>query len=242
MTHPPAVSVNNARMQIDCRCRIQEKKTKEVQEFYLGANCKGERVGVKQNVWTKPYCDFVPTFSQERFLLLKTFDTANRHQELFPPSLGVENEKHTGRVSEAFENVRIHVIENEGEVIDTTDKAVESVLANHPLIGLTEIDNERYVATLEYPIKTINASEVDRVFQTDTGPILFPDLSREPEDLIGGLELAFSSFSNSIGHGWVEFLVRAKTSVAEGVNVHHYCKPVRVKAKNTLIRAGNHSG
>ena len=242
MTHPPVVSVNNARVQIDCRCRIQEKKTKEVHEFYLGANCKGERVGVKQNVWTEPYCDFVPTFSKEQFLLVKTFDTANQHQMLFPPSLGLENERHIGRVSEAFENVCIHVIEDEGDAIDTIDNAVKSVLANHPLVGLTEIDNERYVVALEYPIKTINASEVDKVFQTDTGPVLFPDLSRQPEDLIGGLELAFSSFSNSIGHGWVEFIVRAKTNVAEGVSVNHYCKPIRVKAKNTLIRAGNNSG
>jgi hypothetical protein len=242
MTHAPVVPVNNARIQIDCRCRIQEKITKDVQEYYLGASCKGERVGVKQNVWTEPYCDFVPTFSQERFLLLKTFDTTNRRQHLFPPSLGVENEKHSGKVSEAFEHVRIHVIEIEGELIDTTDKAVESVLVNYPLVGLTEIDNERYIATLEYPIKTISASEVDKVFQTDTGPVLFPDLSRPPEDLIGGFELAFSSFNNSIVHDWVEFLVRAKTSVAEGVSVHHYCKPVRVKARNTLMRTGNHSG
>jgi hypothetical protein len=237
MTHAPVSPVNNARIQIDCRCRIQEKTMGEMHEYYLGANCKGERVGVNENVWTEPYCDFVPTFSQERFLLLKTFDTANRCMQLFPPQLGAEKEKNVGKVSEAFENVRIHVVEDDGDVIDTTEKAIESVLANHPLVGLTQIEGERYVAILEYPIKTISVSEVDKLYQTDTGPVLFPDLSRQPEDLIEGFELAFSSFSNSFGHDWVEFLLRAKTQVAQGVTVFHYCKPVRVKARNTLIQA-----
>src|SRR6266568_1784724 len=73
-----------------------------------------------------------------------------------------------------------------------------------------------------YPVKTINANERDGVYQTDTGPVLLPDLSRDPEDLIAGLELAFSAFNNP---RWTEFIVRAKTPVADGVEVYHYCKP-----------------
>jgi hypothetical protein len=237
MTHKPLVAVNNARILIDCRCRIKDKQQGEVQEFYLGANCKGERVGVKEDVWTKPYCDFVPTFSQNNFILLKTFDTADRQDTLYPPSLGFTNERHVGSVSEAFESVRINLRECEGKVLTTTEETIHSVLGDQPLVGLTEIDDQRYSVILEYPIKTINASEVDQIYQTDTGPVLFPDLSLAPEDLVGGFQLAFSSFSDD---KWVEFILRAKTPVAKEVSVYHYCKPLRLRARNTLIHANGH--
>ena len=39
---------------------------------------------------------------------------------------------------------------------------------------------------VEYPVKTMNANERDMVYQTDTGPVLLPDLSAETEKLFDG--------------------------------------------------------
>jgi hypothetical protein len=236
MSHAPIFRVNNARIAIECCCQITEKQTGRTFEFFLGANCKCERVGVKQDVWTRPYCDFVPAFSRDRFLILKTFDTADRQIMTYPPSLGLQRERYIGEISKAFESVRIDIHGCEGTALQTTEETVTCVLTNHPMVGLTQLDEERYFVELEYPIRTINASETDCLYQTDTGPVLYPDLSMPAEQLIEGLQLAFAAFN---GGDWIEFIVRAKTPVADGVSVYHFCEPRRHDAKNTLIQVRN---
>ncbi len=100
-----------------------------------------------------------------------------------------------------------------------------AVLANDLLVGVHRIETARYTAAIEYPVKTINANERDIVFQTDTGPILFPDLDRDPGELLSGLELAFTA-ANQLD--WAEFIVRTRTPVADGVDVFHYDRTVRL--------------
>ena len=58
----------------------------------------------------------------------------------------------------------------------------------------------------------MNANERDMVYQTDTGPVLFPDLSAEPENLLTTLELAYSAFNCP---DWVEFIVRVPTAISD---------------------------
>jgi len=121
----------------------------------------------------------------------------------------------------------------EGEILGTAEQIIEAVLANQRLVATTEIENDRYTALLMYPVKTVNANEREKVYQTDTGPVLFPDLSRDSANLMDGLELAFAAFN--CPH-WTEFLVRVKTRVTDDVSVYHYSQPVRVDAKNQVIR------
>ena len=233
VSHKPPFTLNNARIQIDCRCQIREKSTGAMQEFVLGANCKTERVGVERDIWTVPNADFVPIVSRDRFMNLKAWDRADKGVMLYPPTLGVQPERQVGKVADAFDNLRIDLCEREGIELKTPDQVVETILANHPVVARTEIENERYLATIEYPVKTMNANERDKIYQTDTGPILLPDLSKQPEDLIAGLELAFSAFNRPT---WTEFIVRVKTPVAEGISVYHYSKSLRLDTKNRLFR------
>ena len=79
----------------------------------------------------------------------------------------------------------------------------------------------------------MNASERDFVYQTDTGPVIMPDFSRDPDDLIVGLELAFIAFNSP---DWAEFVVRVPTSVGEGIEVNHYSKFVRYDTQNQVVR------
>ena len=72
------------------------------------------------------------------------------------------------------------------------------------------------------------------VYQTDTGPILFPDLSVAPEKLLTTMELAFSAFNCP---DWAEFIVRVPTKVSDDISVDHYSRPVRLGAVNRLMRA-----
>ena len=233
VSHEPPSSLNNARIPLDCRCEIREKATGQSQEFVLGVNCKTERVGVERDIWTEPNADFVPIMSRDQFMTLKAFDCAGKQVPFYPPSRGMQPERQVGSVAEAFDSVRIDVAWCEGEVLESAGQIVAAVLDNEVLVARTEIENERYVALIEYPVKSMNASERDDIYQPDTGPVLLPDLSREPADLIAGFDLAFVAFNCP---DWAEFLVRVPTAVNDEISVHHYSHSIRLDTRNRIVR------
>ena len=233
VSHKPPFSLNNARIQVECRCRIEEKANSKTQEFVLGASCKTERVGVERDVWTEPNADFAPIFSDEHFMSLKTFSRADVEVDLYPPGSGKQSIRQTGLIADTFDSVRIDLVQSEGELLTSPEAIVEATLANHRLVARSTIATDRYSAVIEYPVKTMNANERDWVYQTDTGPILFPDLSVEPESLLEHLELAFAAFNCP---DWIELIVRVPTQVAEDVSVFHYDRSVRLDAKNEVVR------
>jgi len=87
VSHPPPLSINNVRINHECFATLLDKKTDRSESFYLGANCKTERVGVEKNIWTKPNADFVPIFSASHYLILKTFEHTQVEVPLHPPTL-----------------------------------------------------------------------------------------------------------------------------------------------------------
>ena len=190
-SNKPPFTLNNARIPLDSRCLITDERDSREHEFFQGVSCKTERVGVDRDIWTQPNADFVPVMSRERFLIIKTFDRAGKQVMLHPPSLGRQPERQTGLVEEAYDDLRIDLRPCAAEPLGEAARVVEAVLANTRLVAKTTIRSGPYTAVLEYPVKTINANERDDVYQTDTGPILFPDLVREPDELLSGFELAF---------------------------------------------------
>jgi hypothetical protein len=235
VSHEPPFSLNNARIQIECRCTVTEKASSDSQRFVLGASCKTERVGVQRDIWTEPNSDFVPIFSDDGFLNLKTYSQAGLDVELYPPGSGRQTDRQTGLLEDVFEATRVDIVETDGVVLESGEAIVEATLANVPLNARTMIESDRYVATLEYPVKTMNANERDIVYQTDTGPMLFPDLTAEPAEMLSRLELAFAAFNCP---EWIEFLVRTPTPVSEEIRVQHFSKPVRFESKNEVIQLG----
>ena len=234
-SHEPPSSLNSARILLECVCEIVDNETGTAQTFVLGASCKTERVGVDRDIWIHPNADFVPILSQDRYLIVKTYEVANMGVPFFPPSRGMQPERQTGYVADAYDNLSLDVRRVEGEVLDSAAQVVGATLdpSGPPLVGRTVIQEGRYTAVLEFPVKTMNASERDFIYQTDTGPILMPDFSREPDDLIAGLEMAYVAFNCP---DWAEFVVRVPTSVGEGIEVYHYSKFVRLDTQNQVIR------
>ena len=232
-SHEPPSTLNNARIQVECRCEITEKATGESHEFALGASCKTERVGVPEGIWTDPCGDFVPIFGRDRFMVLKAYDRADKGVMFYPPERGPQPERQVGVIAEAFDRGGYELAFQEGEVLATAGDIVQATLDYELLVARIWLETDRYTAVIDHPVKTMNASERDDIYQTDTGPVLLPDLSREPDDLIGGLELAFAAFNSP---DWVELIVRVPTPLADGVSVHHYSRPVRMDSKNEIIR------
>ena len=114
-SHAPPSSLNNARILLDCVCEIIDKETGAAQTFVAGASCKTERVGVERDIWLHPNADFVPIFSHDRFLIVKTYDIADKGVPFYPPSRGMQPERQVGRVADAFESVRLDIRRVEGK-------------------------------------------------------------------------------------------------------------------------------
>ena len=235
VTHKPPFSLNNARIPIECRCVVTEKATGETQAFVLGASCKTERVGVEGDIWLEPNADFCPIFSDDRYLSLKTYSQVGTTMELFPPGSGSQSDRQSGLIDDTYDSVKIDLAECEGELLDSAREIVEAVLANQNLVARTELENDRYLALIEHPVKTINANERDWIYQTDTGPVLFPDLSVEPDSIMTSLELAYSAFNCP---DWIEFIVRRVTPTTSDINVYHYSDAVRCDSRNQMLRIG----
>jgi hypothetical protein len=229
----PRFTLNNARIPIDCRCEIVERATGDTREFVLGGNCKTERVGAEKDIWSFPNADFVPVFSKDHFMMIKTFDQVGKSVQLYPPSLGNQPERQVGRVEDSFAGIRIDLTRQEGELLDKPEQVVKAVLANRSLVARSEYEDERYSVILDYPIKTINANERDNFFQTDTGPIMLPDLTRDLDDLIAGFELAFSAFN---APDWTEFIIRTPTPITDDISVYHYSSPLRLDTRNQVFQ------
>ena len=233
VTHKPPFSLNNARIPIECRCVVTEKATDQAQAFVLGASCKTERVGVEGDIWLEPNADFCPIFSDDRYLSLKTYSQVGTTMDLFPPGSGSQSDRQTGLIDDTYDSVKIDLAERDGELLESAREIVEAVLANQNLVARTELENDRYHALIEHPVKTINANERDWIYQTDTGPVLFPDLSVEPDSILTSLELAYSAFNCP---DWIEFIVRRSTPTTSDINVYHYSDAVRCDSRNQMLR------
>lgn len=231
-SHKPPFTLNNARIPLDCRCRITDSRDGTEYEFVQGGNCKTERVGVERDIWTQPNADFVPVLSRDQFLIIKTFDVAGKEVMLYPPSLGAQPERQTGLVEDAYDDLRIDLAPCDATLLASSEEVVRAVLSNTRLVVQTTLRRDPYVAVIEYPVKTINANERDNVYQTDTGPVLLPDLGRDPDELIGGFELAFVA---SNAPDWAEFLVRVPTDVGRGLRVYHYSESLRLDVENQIL-------
>ncbi|MDP7572765.1 MAG: hypothetical protein QF391_14280, partial [Myxococcota bacterium] len=173
----------------------------------------------------------IPIMSDTQMLGVKTYPTAHMEVPLHPPSRGSQPERQLVDIAEAFDSARTDLTFAEGDLLADPAEVVEAILGNRILVGKTAYEDERYRVQLEYPIKTVNANERDAFFQPDTGPVLLPDLNREPADLIQGLELAYIAFNKP---DWAEFLVRVPSRADRGVEVYHYSHRVRIDCVNEV--------
>ncbi len=232
-SHKLKVQLNNGRIMADCICDLTRPDGSSVQ-YVLGASCKSERVGVDADIWTEPNADFAPVISQDRYLLIKRWDRVDKGVMLHPPTLGPQPQRQCGATADAYDNVKINIHRVEARVLPSTQHVVEAGLADQPLVARTEFDtDDGWHAALEYPIKTINLSDRDELFQPDTGPVLWPQNPGSFEWPEESLQLAYIAFHQP---DWAELLINAPTEIADGISVHHYSKPLRVDCTNTMMQ------
>lgn len=233
-SHKPPFTLNNARIQIESVCQITDTETNTSTQYVLGASCKTEVVGVDENIWTEPNADFCIILSNESFLILKSWDQNNKGVMRYPASLGEQPERQTGHVADTYDSIKINVRMIEGEQLETTQDIVDATLADDILVGRIQfMMQDRYNVQIDLPIKTMNANERERIYQTDTGPILIPDVSLPHDDLIETFRLAYVAFNCP---DWAELILQVPTPLNDKLSVNHYSKSLHLKTQNSVFR------
>ena len=233
-SHKPPFTLNNARIQIESICTITDKETQQRTQYVLGASCKTEYVGVDRDIWTEPNADFCIILSDEAFLILKSWDKNDKGVMRYPASLGTQPERQIGQVVDTYDSIKINVRTTSGERLDTVEHIVQATLADDILVGRTTFTMQsRYDVTIDFPIKTMNANERELIYQTDTGPILFPDLDSPDDDVISNFRLAYVAFNNP---NWAELILQVPTALNDDISVNHYAKAIHLETQNSIFR------
>ena len=125
--------------------------------------------------------------------------------------------------------------------LETWEAVRDATAAAIPIVSQTEIANPptRLRAIIECPVKTMNISHEKKMYQVDTGPHGFPDLTQRYNPLIDSLRLAFVAFN---APHFADFITEQEAQVpCEGggtAQVYHYTKPFSLPAKNRLLALG----
>ena len=221
-----ATRFNAVRFWVESRTIITDPQGKSI-TFYQCGSCKSENTFAKANLFIKDNYDFLPVMGPEEWLIFRrTAYLSPKYRQIrkFETIWGKPNVKvrETSKVS----------------VLDTFEKIRDAAAGSQPIVALTEIQNVEtgWKAVIEHPVKTLNVSLEKPLYQTDTGPVAFPDLSKAYDPLIDCLRLAFVAFN---APHFADFVIEQPTPVIENkqekCQIYHYSNPISLPAKNTLL-------
>src|ERR1051325_8038362 len=225
---------NRARIRIDCRCQITRPNRKTT-EYYLGEACKTERCGWSKKVglFIQPNADFRAVYSTDELIIFKSWDKNNKGVMLIPRSLGPQPERQVIRTEDTLYKHRLLVRYVNATPLTSVKQIIAANDAGRPLIARTAFTKAGHRVVLDYPRVTLNVKERHAFYQTDTGPIIYPELTRNAKHLGESFRLAFSAFN---GPDWIELIVQKPTPIGKGLSVNHYSQKVQIDGcKNTIF-------
>ena len=218
---------NSVRFWIESRTRILDEKRGSFTDYYQCGSCKSEDTFAETNLLKEENYDFLPIFGDGQILIFRRHAfVGQRYRNITssedilwgPPRLVL---KQADRVKELVGYDQIH----------------QATAAATPIVTHTDLWNSEQGlrAIIECPTKTMNINQSKRVYQVDTGPVAYPDLSRRHDPEIGALSLAFVVFNAA---GFADFVVEQPTPLEkdpENCQVFHYSQPFSKTAKNRLF-------
>ncbi len=220
--------LNSVRFWIESRTTITDSSTGNSTVFYQCASCKSENTFGEKDLFYPDNYDFLPILGGGHWLLFRR--QARLEAERYRETVVSPNGWGEPRLL-LHEGANVRVLDAWEQIRDATAQGV-------PLVLQTELVNEdtSLKAVIECPVKTMNISLEKKMYQTDTGPIVFPDLTRKTEPLINCLSLAFVAFNQS---HFADFVIEQPTSVMEDevelCKIHHYSNPISLPATNRIL-------
>ena len=212
---------NEVRFWVESRTRIIDTASGQSEDYVQVGSCKSEHTFAKDNLLHEDNYDFLPVFGPEWSVVYR------RHANLR------DSYREIRRSEEWWNGQQYHLIAGSDVEELTSDAAVrEATYDSVPIVAQTEVRNEDtgLQAIMECPVKTMNTNRANDIYQVDTGPVAFPDLSQRHDRHVDSLSLAFVVFN---APHFADFVLEAPTRVGDE-QVYHYSKLVSLAAVNRL--------
>lgn len=223
--------MNSVRMWIESRTVITDLKTGKSTEYLQGGACKSEDTFAKKNLFYKDNYDFTPIFGDGKVLVFRRHVDERKGYRSIKPMANMWGSDPIIRVPAAPLIVEL----------DTWEKINKATMAGIPIVTQTVIRNEEtgLSAMIECPCKTININRERKLYQTDTGPVVLPDLTKRYDELMDSLRLAYIAFN---APDFADFVVEVPTPVMDKgkqvASVYHFSELQTFTAVNKLFALG----
>ncbi len=239
VSHKPPTRTNRVRVSLESVCRVRHRSSDRTTIYALSAACRTERVGAgRGELWIKPNAECIFLCSDDGQVgIFKNWHIKNPGVMLYPESLGPQPERQLFRAQENFDETSLDLRTVPAHPLTDFEHVADVIHGARPIVSRIEYADGDFDVRIEQPVKTINLAEKDRLHQTDTGPIILPDLCdsrlKENELEIGVFDLAFSAWN---APDWAEFVIRSPLSISDGVSVNHYDRTRTIeRTRNTLL-------
>jgi len=217
---------NRVRFWIESRTRIIDAERGVSIDYYQCASCKSENTFAPKDLFHTDNYDFLPIFGPEDGVIFR------RKASLTPEYRQIR------KSAEMWEGQEYRLVRPRAVRLLRSNKEIrEATHAGVPLVAQTEIADARTKlrAILEFPIKTMNIHDQRDLYQVDTGPVAFPDLSQRFARPAESLRLAFVAFNAPAS---ADVVIEAPTPLTadgrEVARVLHYSRLESVAATNRL--------
>jgi hypothetical protein len=221
-------SFNSVRFWVESRTRLIDGD--DHIDFLQCASCKSEDTFAPENLFYEDNYDFLPIFGRDDLVVFRRYSRlTERYREV------ANVEKYWG--------TPIYRVDEAGvfDVLEGWDEIYGAAMEGLPIVSQTYIRDETtdLGAVIECPVKTLNLGPGNKIYQVDTGPVAFPDLTRRHDPPIDSLSLAFIAFNSPTS---ADFIIEQPTKVegkgGEACWIYHYSNPFSLDATNRLISIG----
>ena len=212
---------NNARIQMECVVSLTDLGTAEEEVFYLAASCKSEDTFAEMNLFRSPNYDFCGVFNASQYSIIRTHARSE------------DGQPDVGPVAGRFERVYMQITRSPAKALDEPAQVVQATLAGRAITATTVIKDPagRFRCDLEYPVKTMNVSDLRNMYQADTGPVAFPDFAMEVEFNVARFGLAYVAFN---APHFADFVILRPTEIGPAVFTPHFSQVLSMPSENRL--------
>ena len=238
VSHKPPTRTNRIRVSLESICRLTHRPSNRCTTYALSAACRTERVGAgRHQLWIEPNAECAFVCSDDgQVSILKNWHKKDPGVMLYPESLGPQPERQTFRSEDNFDETSLEIMLVDGTELREFSQVSAAILGTQPIMSRIQYSDGDFDVCIDQPVKTINLAQRDELHQTDTGPIILPDLSAERRNAaaleIDVFDLAFSAWH---APDWAEFVIQAPLELTEGVAINHYSRTRHVEpATNAL--------
>jgi len=218
---------NRVRFWIESRTRIIDPESSVPIDYHQCASCKSENTFAPKAPFHKDNYDFPPIFGPEDGAIFRRKAWLNADYRQVRKAA----EMWEGQVYKLARPRAARLLRSNREIREATHSGV-------PIVAQTEISDPRtrLRAIIEFPVKTMNIHDQRDLYQVDSGPVAFPDLSRRFARPAESLSLAFVAFN---APGSADFVIEGPTPISEAgrevARVFHHSRLESLPAANRLF-------